>query len=149
MGVRGMGFRCRNGPSRNSPPFEGRLASRTPRSHQDNTFRFFPEQPLLCLLFWSFSIYFPISLPLFCFSYFFFLHSSSTCGIHCSFQPVNVRSASWPSTRCTCSEISLFLHCSILDSLSVPLSSSASPIAFSFINMLKKILSYYNSFLSR
>lgn len=96
----------------------------------------------LCL---SLSIYLSISvLPLLFFL--FFLHSSSMCDVHCPLQPVNVRSASRPSTRCTCSKISLFLHCSILDSPSVPLSLSAPFNCVSFINVLKKkILSRCNS----
>lgn len=96
--------------SRNPPLSEGRLASRTPaKVFDDAPFALSRATPFsLCLFFF---LYLSSSISLAP-----YIHHTRT--VHAAhFQPVNVRSASRPSTRCTCSATSLFLHCSILDSL--------------------------------
>lgn len=105
-----MGIWRWNGPSM-SP-------RRTPHASRSSTTPSVPSRatpfPLYLL---SFSFTFLAPFPLYISLAFCIHRPCAVYAVH--FQPVNVRSAFRPSTRYTCSKISLFLHCSILDSLFV------------------------------
>lgn len=92
----------------------------------------FPERRLS--LFVCLFLYLPLSLSRSVSLAFCIHRPRAVYAVH--FQPVNVRSTSRPSTRCTCSEISLFLHCSILDPLSLLLFSVFLPLFVCFSNYL-------------